>query len=116
MTVAYRVQSACECQAVLEADLDEHRLVLRGTARRGRDSERAPANSVEAGSSRFDVVWRCPFCGRNPLRTFYAGALARVEAPALPVVEAGPDAPAEPDAVAGPDAVAKPAPNPRSNR
>lgn len=87
MNVAYKIQSACECQVLLEADLDEHRLVISGTATRGKDVESAPANSVGASAARFDVVWHCPFCGRNTLRTFYAGALQRLpsrpaEAPA----------------------------------
>lgn len=82
MNVAYKIQSACECQVLLEAELDEQRLVVSGTATRGKDVESAPANSVGAAADRFDVVWHCPFCGRNTLRTFYAGALQRVPASA----------------------------------
>lgn len=88
MNVAYKIQSACECQVLLEAELDEQRLVVSGTATRGKDVESAPANSVGADADRFDVVWHCPFCGRNTLRTFYAGALQRVPA-------SGPEAAAE---------------------
>jgi hypothetical protein len=80
------ISSRCECQANLTATLDEHRHVLSGwAARRGAADrlgsasagarERAPAHSINAQLDRFDVGWLCPFCGRNTLRTFYAGAL-----------------------------------------
>ena len=39
--------------------------------------ERAPANSVACSGDRVDVVWQCPMCGRNSLRSFYAGALRK---------------------------------------
>lgn len=81
MSAAYRIQSVCECQAVLTAELNERRQVLRGWSSRGRSSSCAPANSVGADGERFDVVWQCPRCGRNSLRTFYAGALVRLPAP-----------------------------------
>ena len=82
MSAAYRIQSVCECQAVLTAELNEARQVLHGFSSHGRFSAAAPANSVGADGERFDVVWLCPRCGRNTLRTFYAGALVR-----LPVAE-----------------------------
>jgi hypothetical protein len=74
------ISSRCECQANLTATLDEHRHVVsgwatpRGAASAG-ERERAPAHSINAQLDRFDVGWLCPFCGRNTLRTFYAGAL-----------------------------------------
>lgn len=71
MSAVKQVQSVCECQALLEAELDERRLVLRGFARRGAGNpENAPANNVGAGE-RVDIVWQCPFCGRNTLRSFH---------------------------------------------
>lgn len=73
------IHSACECQATLFAELDAHRLVLRGWARRGA-TESAPAQSLQPNEERFDVTWQCPFCGRNVLRTFYAPALKRSDA------------------------------------
>lgn len=76
--VVYRIQTVCECQGVLEADLDEHKNVLGGSVRRGGLRETAPANAVAPALDRFDVVWSCPLCGRNTLRTFYSGALQRV--------------------------------------
>jgi hypothetical protein len=77
----FRIQSVCECQALLEADLDEDRQVVHGWAHvRGHERELAPANSIGAANERFDVAWQCPICGRNSLRSFYAGALERVSA------------------------------------
>lgn len=78
----FLISSRCECQATLSATLDEHRLVIVGWAKRRGASERAPAHSINAHLERFDVGWLCPFCGRNTLRTFYAGALRL--APAAP--------------------------------
>jgi hypothetical protein len=69
------VTSPCECQATLTAQLDAKRHVVAGYARRGGAREIAPAHSIGADGDRFDVGWLCPFCGRNTLRTFYAGAL-----------------------------------------
>jgi hypothetical protein len=71
------IQSVCECQAVLGAELDANRLVMRGWARdRGRGREdRAPAHSIGASAHRFDVAWACPFCVRNVLRSFDGSAL-----------------------------------------
>jgi hypothetical protein len=75
-----KIQSACECQAKLEAELDENRLVVRGWARKRGVQETAPAHSMVAEGSRFDVGWLCPFCTRNQLRSFDAGALSYREA------------------------------------
>ena len=70
------VESKCECQAKLVAELDEQRRVLRGTARDGRGRERlAPANTMDPDHARFDVGFMCPFCTRNTLRSFEAEAL-----------------------------------------
>jgi Zn finger protein HypA/HybF involved in hydrogenase expression len=71
------VRSVCECQAHLAAELDEHRVALRGWARDARKLELpAPANTIGAERERFDVGWACPFCTRNVLRSFSAEALA----------------------------------------
>lgn len=78
-----KITSRCECQAHLEATLDERRFVLGGVATRaGGDRERAPAHTVGAGHARFDVGFRCPFCGRNALRSFDAAGLVFVDASA----------------------------------
>jgi hypothetical protein len=71
-----RVQSTCECQAQLFADLDEGRRVLRGWVkdRRGREYN-APANSMRIEQVRFDVGWLCPVCTRNTLRSFDVSTL-----------------------------------------
>jgi len=72
------VLSACECQARLGAELDEHKHVVRGWAqdlKRGK-AETAPAHSIGADEDRFDVAWLCPFCIRNTLRSFDRSALA----------------------------------------
>ena len=67
--------SRCECQAILTAVLDDKRHVLQGTASRLGAKETAPAHSIGADRENFDIGWLCPFCGRNTLRTFSAGAL-----------------------------------------
>ncbi len=81
-----RVQSLCECQATLVAELNEQQAVVRGWAiDRGRGREWvAPANATQrAKSAQVDVGWSCPLCTRNTLRSFNAGALAyRESAPA----------------------------------
>jgi hypothetical protein len=86
----FLISSRCECQASLSATLDESRHVVAGWATRGRSAtpdssgrELSPAHSINAHLDRFDVAWLCPFCGRNTLRTFYAGALK--QRPAVPV-------------------------------
>jgi hypothetical protein len=78
------VSTRCECQATLSAELDEHRYVLGGWAARSGVKEKAPAHSINPSLERFDIGWACTFCGRNTLRTFYAGALRRVNEPELP--------------------------------
>lgn len=77
MSARYEIHSVCECQAQLGADLDEHHNVVHGWASVRGVRETAPANTVDPSSERFDVVWQCPLCGRNTLRTFYAGALTK---------------------------------------
>jgi hypothetical protein len=74
----YQATSRCECQAILTAILDEQRHVIEGAATRGGARETAPAHSIHAERDHFDIAWACPFCGRNTLRTFYAGALRKV--------------------------------------
>ena len=71
----FSISSRCECQARLGAYLDEKRLVLDGSATHRGATERAPAHSIGAASERFEVGWLCPFCGRNTVRSFDAGAL-----------------------------------------
>lgn len=70
--------SVCECQARLGAELDEHRVVLRGWAKDQRRGQEliAPANAMRTDTPRFDVGWMCPFCTRNTLRSFDASSLA----------------------------------------
>ncbi|UQA56635.1 hypothetical protein [Polyangium aurulentum] len=80
----YSVQSRCECQAILSATLDENRQVRNGWAARGRGREVAPAHSIGSANERFDIGWLCPYCGRNTLRTFYAGALRPVKGSETP--------------------------------
>jgi rubredoxin len=74
-----RVQSRCECQAQLVAELDESRTVLRGYVYdRTRDREiPAPANATKPiGSKQIDVGWSCPMCTRNTLRAFNVESLS----------------------------------------
>ncbi len=76
------VQSVCECQAGLGAELDEQRRARRGWARlRGRELS-APANTIMSSAESFNVGWACPFCTRNTLRTFDAGVLVFTDAQA----------------------------------
>ena len=71
------VESKCECEAKLVAELDEERRVLRGTAKDSRGRERlAPATAMHSQNGRFDVGFMCPFCTRNVLRSFEADGLA----------------------------------------
>ena len=71
------VESKCECQAKLVAELDDERRVLRGSARDSRGRERlAPATAMHAKNGRFDVGFQCPFCTRNVLRSFEAEGLS----------------------------------------
>jgi hypothetical protein len=68
--------SVCECQARLGAELDEHRVVVRGWAKDHGQELLAPANAMRTDTPRFDVGWMCPFCTRNTLRCFDASSLA----------------------------------------
>jgi hypothetical protein len=73
-----RVESRCECQALLVAELDEARTVVRGFVSdraRGRELT-APANAGKTiGAKQVEVGWSCPMCTRNTLRTFNVEAL-----------------------------------------
>jgi len=74
-----RVESRCECQAQLVAELDEARSVVRGfVSDRTRDRElSAPANATKKiGDKQVDVGWSCPVCTRNTLRTFNVETLS----------------------------------------
>jgi hypothetical protein len=71
------VQSACECQGRLYAELNESRNVLKGwavDARRKRELL-APCHAMGVGSDYFQLGWLCPLCGRNTLRSFHVGSL-----------------------------------------
>jgi len=70
------VESSCECQARLGAELDEQRRALHGWARQRNRELSAPANTMGLGSDGFQVGWACPFCTRNTLRSFDTGALS----------------------------------------
>ena len=74
-----RVESRCECQAHLVAELDEAHSVVRGFASdyaRGREIS-APANlTKKMDATTVDVGWSCPICTRNTLRTFNVETLA----------------------------------------
>jgi hypothetical protein len=79
-----KVQSRCECQAHLSAELDEQRVALRGWAVDARKLQLpAPANTIGAERERFDVGWACPFCTRNTLRSFTGSALVFNEQPVI---------------------------------
>ena len=75
-----KITSACECQARLIAELNEHKLVISGFARdiRRKQTLPAPAHSIGAHQEIFDVAWACPFCTRNTLRPFHTSGLAWV--------------------------------------
>ncbi len=92
------IRSRCECESQLEAILDEHRYVLAGFAiGPDRVRERAPAHSIDAKHTRFDVGWLCPYCGRNTLRSFAADALTWIEAdPPAPAAAPPPQPPPPP--------------------
>lgn len=72
------VQSVCECEARLGAELDEQRRVVRGFARDPRRKQElpAPANAMGIARPVFEVGWACPFCTRNVLRSFDGSGLA----------------------------------------
>jgi hypothetical protein len=83
----FQATSRCECEARLTAILDDQHHVLEGSAIHRGARENAPAHSMNATLPHFDIGWLCPFCGRNTLRTFYAGALRAIPAsPAPPLV------------------------------
>lgn len=74
-----RVESRCECQAPLVAELDEAHSVVRGfVIDRARNRELlAPANATKKiAAKQVDVGWSCPVCTRNTLRTFNLEALS----------------------------------------
>ena len=107
--------SRCECQAKLTAVLDDKRHVLHGEASHQGVQNRAPAHSIGAQRENFDIAWLCPFCGRNTLRTFYAGALRAAPAELVLEAPAALPAPAAIPAPAGlpaPAAIPAPAPVP----
>jgi len=81
MATVLLAYSRCECQAMLSARLNSQRYVLAGSAFRMGKREKAPAHSIGAERVRFDIGWLCPFCGRNPLRTFDSDALQRSTIP-----------------------------------
>jgi hypothetical protein len=74
-----RVESRCECQVQLVAELNEAHSVVRGfmdDRARGREVQ-APANATKNISAKqVDVGWSCPNCMRNTLRTFNVGTLS----------------------------------------
>lgn len=77
------VETRCECQGRLSAELDEAGIVILGAVRTADGIvELAPATAIDAGNEQFQVGWLCPLCGRNTLRSFYRGALSYTEAPA----------------------------------
>jgi hypothetical protein len=90
MSDRYEVRSRCECQATLGATLDAEHLVLGGWCQRGGRQQSCPAIRLGAGSDRFDITWRCARCGRNTLRSFYAGALVAMADVIEPSDAAGP--------------------------
>ncbi len=79
-----RVQSRCECQARLLADLNEEGRVVAGFCKKG-DSplESAPALAIGAGAAQFQIGWLCPECNRNTVRSFFRGALEFQESAAV---------------------------------
>lgn len=78
-----RVESRCECEAQLVAELDEQRTVVRGYVvdrARGRELA-APANTAKKlDDKQVDVGWSCPMCTRNTLRSFNVETLVYREA------------------------------------
>jgi hypothetical protein len=69
------VESVCECQARLYASLDEQRHVTRGWATQRGQELAAPANALGGQGDTLNLGFSCPFCTRNNLRSFRAGAL-----------------------------------------
>lgn len=73
-----RVESRCECQAQLVAELNEARVVVRGFVndrQRGRELLAPATATKKIGDKQVDVGWSCPVCTRNTLRTFNVDAL-----------------------------------------
>ncbi len=68
-TTQRTLQTLCECQAKLGATLDEAGQVLTAWAVHGYRLT-APALSPSSAGLKFDLVWKCPFCDRNTLRSF----------------------------------------------
>lgn len=64
------VQTRCECQATLIAELTQDRCVVTGWAARAGKRELAPAHSIGKDQVNFDIGWLCPYCGRNVMRSF----------------------------------------------
>lgn len=75
-----KIQSRCECQAILRAEVHESGRILGGEAEAFGVRMKAPATGVNAGADRFQVGWLCPHCGRNTTRSFFRGALVFREA------------------------------------
>lgn len=83
---AATVSSRCECQASLQASVDDQGVVRAGSAGQGSsDRTTAPAQVVARRDgptdSYWDVAWLCPFCGRNVLRTVARSSLSFSEIP-----------------------------------
>lgn len=71
-----QVQSRCECQATLFAEVQETGQVVRGSSqKKGHERELSPATGIGVGGESFQVGWHCPECGRNVLRSFSRGGL-----------------------------------------
>lgn len=74
------VQSRCECQATLVAELNDQKQVVVAYAKaKGGEHESAPAHSIGASKPRFDVGWLCSICGRNVMRSFSTDSLVWTE-------------------------------------
>jgi hypothetical protein len=86
------VESVCECQAQLGAELDEQRRSVRGWARKRGRADHAPAITTGLSAESFNVGWACPFCGRNTLRSFDTNALVYQEKAAPPAAQSLPPA------------------------
>jgi hypothetical protein len=73
-----RVESRCECQAQLVAELDEAQSVVRGFVSdraRGRELSAPATSTKKIAAKQVDIGWSCPMCTRNTLRTFNVEAL-----------------------------------------
>ena len=72
-----QINTRCECQGWLTAQVDEAGRVVSGSARKGRgELETAPAIALYAGHAQFQIGWLCPICGRNTLRSFERAGLS----------------------------------------